>query len=43
MSSIGLKTKEFLHNTVVCHGNQVTIAMRCVTDVYCPKEAPCQI
>ena len=40
---IQLKTKELLRFHFGCHGNSVTIALRYVADVYCPKEHPCQI
>ena len=43
MTSVGLKTKELFTKHFGCHGNQVTIAKKYVTNVYCPKEALYQI
>ena len=43
MDSILLKINELLMFYSGCHGNRVTIAMRYVADVYCPKEPPYQI
>ena len=37
MDSIKLKKKELLTYHCGCHGNLVTIAMRFVSNVYCPK------
>ena len=34
MNSIGLKRKELLRSNAGCYGNQVTRAMRYVTDAY---------
>ena len=39
MTSIELKTKELFTEHCGCDGNQVTIATKYATDVYCPKEA----
>ena len=43
VDSIWLKTKELLTYHYGCHSNQVTIATKYVTNVYCPKEALYQI
>ena len=37
------REKSHLHKTVVAIGNQVTIATKYVTNVYCHKEALCQM
>ena len=43
VDSIRPKIKELLMYHFSCHGNLVTTAMRYMTDVYSPKEPPCQI
>ena len=43
MDSIRLKMNELLMFYSGCHGNLVTIAMRYVADVCCPKEPAFQI
>ena len=35
--------KRVIYITLWCHGNQVTTAMRYVTNVCCPNEALCQM
>ena len=41
MTSVELRTKEFMRYHRSYHGNLVTIATRCVANAYCPKEALC--